>query len=161
MQIIPTRMCNVTAWRHSGLHAHWLMALVPGGWGGIPWELQGLLSLFCLWYQRRSLWAELNGGENSLHWKANMLPLFSIMTLWFQRIKVFVVQISIQIYIAELMSIHTGLVSEIPHYCHRNITEEQINPFFSFILWIFSSWFIISASQAMIGFLGLLRIIIR
>ena len=29
----------------------------------------------------RSLWAELNGGENSLHWKANMLPLFSIMTL--------------------------------------------------------------------------------
>ena len=29
----------------------------------------------------RSLWAELNGGENSLHWKSNMLPLFSIMTL--------------------------------------------------------------------------------
>ena len=23
-----------------------------------------------------------NGRENSLHWKANMLPLFSIMTLW-------------------------------------------------------------------------------
>ena len=30
---------------------------------------------------RRSLWVELNGGENSLHWKANMLPVFSIMTL--------------------------------------------------------------------------------
>ena len=30
----------------------------------------------------RSLRAELNGGENSLYWKANMLPLFSIMTLW-------------------------------------------------------------------------------
>ena len=29
----------------------------------------------------RSLWAELNGGENSLHWKENMLPLFNIMTL--------------------------------------------------------------------------------
>ena len=29
----------------------------------------------------RSLWAELNGGENSLHWKANMLPLFIIITL--------------------------------------------------------------------------------
>ena len=29
----------------------------------------------------RSLWAELNGEENSLHWKANMLPLFSIVTL--------------------------------------------------------------------------------
>ena len=26
----------------------------------------------------RSLWAELNGGENFLLWKANMLPLFSI-----------------------------------------------------------------------------------
>ena len=35
----------------------------------------------------RSLWAELNGGENSLHWKANMLPLFSIMTLWLDRRK--------------------------------------------------------------------------
>ena len=29
----------------------------------------------------RSLWAVLNGGEITLHWKANMLPLFSIMTL--------------------------------------------------------------------------------
>ena len=28
------------------------------------------------------MWAELKGGGNSLHWKANMLPLFSIMTLW-------------------------------------------------------------------------------
>ena len=27
MQIFPTRMCNVTAWRHSRLLAHWLMAL--------------------------------------------------------------------------------------------------------------------------------------
>ena len=45
MQIFPTRMCNVTAWRHSRLRAHWLMALVPGGWGGIPRELQRLLSL--------------------------------------------------------------------------------------------------------------------
>ena len=40
-----------------------------------PGELQRLLSLFCLW-------AELNGGKNFIHWKANMLPLFSIMTLW-------------------------------------------------------------------------------
>ena len=29
----------------------------------------------------RSLWAELNGEENSLHWKDNTLPLFSIMNL--------------------------------------------------------------------------------
>ena len=35
----------------------------------------------------RSLWAELNGGEKSLHWKANMLPLFSIMTLWNKHIR--------------------------------------------------------------------------
>ena len=31
MQIFPTRMCNVTAWRHSRLLAHWLMTLVAGG----------------------------------------------------------------------------------------------------------------------------------
>ena len=34
----------------------------------------------------RSLWVELNGGENSLHWQANMLPLLSIMTLWFEHV---------------------------------------------------------------------------
>ena len=46
MQNFPTRMCNVTAWRHTGLRSHWLMTLVAGGWGGIPRELQRLLSLF-------------------------------------------------------------------------------------------------------------------
>ena len=45
---------------------------------GVPLELQRLLSLF---FCGRSLWAGLNRGENSLHWKVNMLPLFSIMTL--------------------------------------------------------------------------------
>ena len=30
----------------------------------------------------RSLWVELNGGENSLHWKASMLPLFSTITMF-------------------------------------------------------------------------------
>ena len=34
MQIFPTRMYNVTAWRHTGLRAHWPMTLVAGGWGG-------------------------------------------------------------------------------------------------------------------------------
>ena len=34
MQIFPTRICNVTVWRYSGLRAHWLMTLVAGGWGG-------------------------------------------------------------------------------------------------------------------------------
>ena len=29
----------------------------------------------------RSLWVDLNNVENSLHWNANMLPLFSIMTV--------------------------------------------------------------------------------
>ena len=28
-----------------------------------------------------SMWAELNGGENFLHWKAKFLPLFSIVIL--------------------------------------------------------------------------------
>ena len=61
------------------------MALV--GWGGgaegevcilrSPRIAASPISLFCLW-EESSLWAELNGGENSLHWKANMLPLFSI-----------------------------------------------------------------------------------
>ena len=60
---------------HSELHAHWLIALVRGGGGA------GSVSYLSFFYGR-SLWAELNGGENSLHWKANMLPLFSIMTLW-------------------------------------------------------------------------------
>ena len=45
MQIFPTRMCNVTVWRHSRLRSHWLMALVAGGWGGILREYQRLLSL--------------------------------------------------------------------------------------------------------------------
>ena len=45
MQIFPTRMCTFTAWRHSRLRAHWLIAVVAGGWGGIPRELQRLLSL--------------------------------------------------------------------------------------------------------------------
>ena len=45
MQIFPTRMCNVTAWRHSRLRAHLLMTLKAGGWEGIPRELQRLLSL--------------------------------------------------------------------------------------------------------------------
>ena len=61
------------------------MALVGGGGLRekyvfcVPRELQRLLSLFSLWEE--SVGAELNGGENSLHWKANMLPLFSIITL--------------------------------------------------------------------------------
>ena len=77
-----TAVCNVAGWLHS---IHW-----PNGpsWGGgvglsekyvfcVPRELHRLLSLFCLW-------EKLNGGENSLHWKENMLPLFNIMTLWSQ-----------------------------------------------------------------------------
>ena len=83
-------MCNVTAWRHSKLRAHWQMALVGGGGGGlqrekyvfcVPRELQRLLSLFSLWEE--SVGGAYKGGENSLHWKANMLPLFIIfLTLW-------------------------------------------------------------------------------
>ena len=79
MQIFPTRMYNVTAWCHSRLLAHWLMTLVARGGGEFFSDCTvSYLSFGC----GRSLWAELNGGGNSLHWKANMLPLFSIMTLW-------------------------------------------------------------------------------
>ena len=88
MHFFPTAVCSVTAWRHSRLRAHWLMALVGGG-GGLLWGRSmysafpgncsdSYFSFVC----GRSLWMELNGGENSLHWKINMLPLFSIMTLW-------------------------------------------------------------------------------
>ena len=101
MQIFPTRMCNVTAWRHSRLRAHWLMTLVGGGgaegeamYSAFPgnWSVSYLPFVY-----GRSLWAELNGGKNSLHWKANMLPLFSIMTLWFQRTKIWEFSYQIEI----------------------------------------------------------------
>ena len=36
MQIFPTRICNVTAWRHTGLRAYWLMTLVAGAEGEFP-----------------------------------------------------------------------------------------------------------------------------
>ena len=78
MQIFPTKMCNVTALRHSRLHAHWQ---------GAEGEFPGNCSVsYISFAYGRSLWAEFNGGENSLHWKANMLPLFSIITLWSGRL---------------------------------------------------------------------------
>ena len=68
MQIFPTRMCKVTAWSHSRLLAHWLMT-----------QFSGNCSVSYLSLAMVAVWAELNGGENSLHWKANMLPL---LVLW-------------------------------------------------------------------------------
>ena len=78
-----------TSRRHSRLRAHWLMALVGGvggGWGRSMYSaFPGNCSVSYLSFvYGRSLWTELNGGENFLHWKAYMLPLFSIMTLWQQ-----------------------------------------------------------------------------
>ena len=83
MQIFRSGMCNITAWRNSRLRAHWSIGLV-WGWGrSMYFEFPGNCSVSYLSFvYGRSLWAELNGGENSLHWKTNMLPLFSIMTLW-------------------------------------------------------------------------------
>ena len=60
-------LANGPSWRGGGLREKYVFC--------IPQELQRLLSLFCLW-------EESVGGENSLQWKANMLPLFSIMILW-------------------------------------------------------------------------------
>ena len=93
-------MCNVTAWCHSRLRAHWLMAPVEmggGGWGRSMYSaFTGNYSVFYLSFvYGRSLWAELNGGENSLHWKANMLPLFSIMALCTQHTHVYIICIYI------------------------------------------------------------------
>ena len=65
------------------------MTLFDGGGGGGGWGRSMYLVFpgncsvsYLSFVYGRSLRAELNGGENSLHWKANMLPLFSIMTLW-------------------------------------------------------------------------------
>ena len=87
MQIFPTRMCNVTAWRHLRLRAYWLMALVGGGGGAAEGEVSmrspGIAaSPISLLFMGGVCGRSLNGGENSLHWNANMIPLFSIMTLW-------------------------------------------------------------------------------
>ena len=88
MQIFPTRMCNVTAWRYSRLRAHLPMALVRGGGcseGEVFISAFPIISAFpsgsyLSFVYGRSLWAELNGGENSLQWKENMLPLFCVST---------------------------------------------------------------------------------
>ena len=68
---------------HSLANGPWLME-GEGGWGRSMYsEFPGNCSVSYLSFvYGKSLWAELNGGENYLHWKANMLPLFSIMTLW-------------------------------------------------------------------------------
>ena len=83
MQIFPTRMCNVTVRRRE----HWLMALVGRGGGRWGWGRNAYSAFpancsvsYLSFVYGRNLWEELNGGENSLHWKANMLPLLSIMT---------------------------------------------------------------------------------
>ena len=76
------------------------MALVGGGGGGggggglrekyVYSAFPGNCSIsYISFVYGRSLWAELNGGENSLHWKAKTLPLFSIMTLWAVLLKTF------------------------------------------------------------------------
>ena len=86
MQIFSTRMCNVTARRHWRLRAHWLMALFGGGvWGRVGILLsQGIAASrsYLSFVYGRSLGAELSGEENSLHWKANMLPLFRIIFMY-------------------------------------------------------------------------------
>ena len=56
-------------------------SIVAWGWGGIPRELQRLLSLIGYGSTGGVCGRSLTAGENSLHWQANMLPLFSIMTL--------------------------------------------------------------------------------
>ena len=78
MHIFPTRMCNVTAWRCLEGRRGWRRSMYSAFPGNCS-------VCYLSFVYGRSQWAELNGGENFLHWKANMLLLFSIMTLWFQR----------------------------------------------------------------------------
>ena len=81
MQFFPTAVCNWALF-------NWPMALVEGGGGEAEGEVCILRSptnwsVSCLSFiYGRCLRAELNGGENYLHWKANMLPLLRIMSLW-------------------------------------------------------------------------------
>ena len=43
--------------------------------------VESLISLLFIVALEESVSGAFNGGENSIHWKANMLPLFGIMTL--------------------------------------------------------------------------------
>ena len=75
--ILPDRRVQ----RHSRLRAHWLMALVNKYAFCVVPGIAAFPSYLSFDYER-SLRAELKGGENFLHWKANVLLLFSIITLW-------------------------------------------------------------------------------
>ena len=70
-------LCNVTAWRHSKLRTHWLINVPTwlglGGGGGAEGKVVCILrspvncSVFYLSFvYKRTVWPELNGGENSL-----------------------------------------------------------------------------------------------
>ena len=72
-----------------------------------------------LWQHWRSPWAEISGGENSLHWKANMLPLFSIMTMWFHLWPYtlnWVSMIAITIHKLIFMNDHSMLISKFSQF---------------------------------------------
>ena len=90
-------LANGNSWGGGGGRWGSMYSAFPGN--GIAASPSSLLSIWGVW----SLWAELNGGENSLHWKANMLPLFSIMTLCLQAMHIFSVEksnpLSLQIFI--------------------------------------------------------------
>ena len=83
MQFFPRTVCNVTAWRHSRLRAHWLMA-PRWGWEKyvfcVPRELQRLLFLFCLW-------EESVGGAHGgrILWRRciNFLLSYSYTSTWY------------------------------------------------------------------------------
>ena len=91
MQIFPTAVSEIDAFfpgRHCALIGYW-----PYRWEGVGAE--GSRSVYsAILYSPGIAGApisllsmggicgrSLKGRENSLHWKANMLPLFSIMTL--------------------------------------------------------------------------------
>ena len=79
----PTRMCNVTPWRHSRLLAHWIIALYWRGLRGIPRELQRLLSPIGYGSTGGISGRSLTAGKIIFTGRQTCLPLFSIMTLWY------------------------------------------------------------------------------
>ena len=70
-QLRVTSRCDVAHSGRENLHQFLPILL---------WRHDLSSSIMTLW------WAELNAGENSLHWQANILPLFSIMTLWLEQL---------------------------------------------------------------------------
>ena len=85
-QFFPTAVCNVTAWSHWRLRAHWLMALVGvrgGGYGRIMYSAfpRNCSVSYLSFVYGKSLWVELNGEGNSLYTGRQTCSLYLVLWL--------------------------------------------------------------------------------